>query len=137
VLGVIAVVVRAADRVGADFGIERGVECGQMAAETRHHLGDDVIGADAQPVARDLQRQMPIAEMPRYAQQCDVVFGLDFEHRLCCRANTDVAAIFEFETVALGEMMHAWEIEQKCLTGIGDQANAAAVSVDSGERRCV
>ena len=64
------VMVRAGDRIGADFRVEGGFERGQPPAEAGHHLGDDMIGADAQPLARDLQWQMPVAEMPRDAQQC-------------------------------------------------------------------
>ena len=61
--------------IGADFRVERRVEPGQLAAEPLDHRGDDMIGADAQPLAGDLQRQMPVAEMPGDAQQVGRVGG--------------------------------------------------------------
>lgn len=99
--------------VGSDFGIEGRIEHGQTAAEADDHLGYDVVFADAQPISRDLQRQMPVPEMPGDAQQGGVVFGFDFENPLRCRVHTDIATLSEFEAVTLAEMMRARQVEEK------------------------
>lgn len=113
----------------ADFRIERGFEPGDLTPEPSHHLGDDVVRANAQALAGDLQRQMPIAEMPGNPQQIDTIGGLDFEDRLGCGADTEKAAAVELETVALGKVMCPRQIEQKGLARIGDKADTAAVPV--------
>ena len=101
--------------IGADFRVERRLEPGDPAAEPRHHLGDDMVGADAQPLAGDLQRQMPVAEMPGDAQQIGRTVGRDLEDRLGGGAHPQIAAAVEFETVALDQVMRPRQIEQKGL----------------------
>ena len=63
--------------VSAAFGIKRGFDRTQPSAQAGHHLGQHVIGADTQPVADNLQRQMPVAEMPGNAQQGGSVGGFN------------------------------------------------------------
>ena len=55
---------RMARRIGAAFGIERCLDLDNARAQPLHHRLDDVIPADAQPLAHDLRRQMAVAEMP-------------------------------------------------------------------------
>lgn len=117
-------------RIGADFGIEGGFEPGDTATEAGHHIGDHVIRADAQPVAGDLQRQMPVAEMPGNPQQIRPIDRLDLQQRLGGGANAQITAAVELETVALDEMMRPGQIEEKGLTRIGDEADTAAVPVE-------
>jgi|SRR6516162_9998132 len=99
--------------VGAKFRVERCLEPGDPAAEPRHHLGNDMILANAQAVADDLNRQMAVAEMPGDAQQAWPIRGFDIEDWLGRRAHDDKAAGVKLEAVTLGEMLGARQIEEK------------------------
>ena len=121
-------------RVSPEFGVERRLEPDDPAAEPGHHIGDDVIGADAQPLAGDLQRQMAIAEMPGDAQHGGAIGCLDLEDRLGRCPDAQITAAVEFEAVAVGEMICTRQIEQKRLAGIGDQSDAAAVPIEISQR---
>ena len=123
-----AVLAHGSGRIDADV-----LRDAHRAAEARHHLGDDMIGADAQAVPNRLQRQMPVAEMPGDPQQGGAILGLDVEHRLRRRAYADKTAAVEFEAIAVGEMMGPRQIEQKNLARIGDEPDAAAMAVEVGE----
>ena len=128
--------VRAAG-IRADFRVEGRFQSGDVAAETDHHLGDDVIGPDAQPLARDLKRQVPVPEMPRDPQQTGWIGALDFEERLASRTDADKIAAVERKAIARGEVMRVRQIEQESLAGVGNKADAAAVPVNIGERHRV
>src|ERR1700757_3252360 len=99
--------------IGADFGIERCFERRDPSTKTSHHDGNDVIRADAQPLAGDLQREMAIAEMPGDPQQRGPVGCLDLEHRLGRRTDEQVATDVEFETVPVSELTGPRQIKQK------------------------
>ena len=44
--------------------------CGECnPAQADNHLLDDMVWPDAQPIATDLRRQMPIAQMPGDADE--------------------------------------------------------------------
>lgn len=55
--------------IGASFRVERRVQFDDPTAKAGHHLGHYTIGPDAQPLASDLHRQVPVAEMPGNPQQ--------------------------------------------------------------------
>src|SRR5271170_4885709 len=129
---IVLVVLRAG--IGADFRVKGSVERGQFSAEPSDHLGDDVVGADAKTLSGNLQWQMAVAEMPGDAQQTSAIRRLDLQHRLRRRAHADIATAVEFEPVAIAKMLGAREVEQKGLARIGDEANAAPMPVEIGER---
>ena len=120
--------------IGADFGVEGRFEPSDPAAEPGHHLGDHMVGADAQPLAGDLQRQMPVAEVPGDAQQVGRDRRPLFRRPAPAAArDPEIAAAVEFETVALDQVMRPRQVEQIGFARIGDQADAAAVPVEIGE----
>ena len=121
---------RVMSRIGAAFGVERRLDLNDAAAQSLHHVLDDVIAPDADGLRHDLRRQMAIAEMPGDAQQAWPIRGFDIEVWLRRRAHDDKAAGVELEAVTLGEMLRARQIEEKGRTRIGDEADAAAVSVE-------
>jgi hypothetical protein len=132
---VVAIVVVGYDaRISADFWVEGRLESSGFGAEPAYHFGDHMILAYPQTLARNLQWQMPIAEVPGDAQQARAIGRLDLEDRLCRRANPQVPAAIEFETITIRKMMWARQIEQKGFTRIGNQANAAAVPIKIGKR---
>src|SRR5438270_5245506 len=50
--------------VGAAFRIERRLDLKHLGTEVLHHILDHVITANSQILACDLDRQVPVAEMP-------------------------------------------------------------------------
>src|SRR5438132_8449696 len=120
--------------IGADFRIEGRLASGDPAAEPGDHLGNDVILANAQTVAQNLQRQMPVAEVPSDSQQARPVGGCDLKDCLGRRSHADIAAAVELEPVAIGEMLGARQIEEKGGSRIGNDPNATAMPVEIGQR---
>src|SRR5271166_1935193 len=118
--------------IGAGFRVEGGLQSGDLAAEAGHHFSNHMIGADAQSLAGDLHRQMPVAEVPCNAQQICVTGGDDFKQRLSGGANAKIAAALQFETITLDEMMGARQVEQIGLPRSRHEANAAAMPVEIG-----
>ncbi len=105
--------------IGADLRVERGFDPGNGAPQSRHHIGDDVIRSNAQPLAGDLKWQVSVAEVPSDPQQVRPIDRLDFQKRLRRRANAEVPAGVELKTVAVDEVTHPRQIEKKGLSRIG------------------
>ena len=116
--------------VSADFRVEGCLDPGDPATQPGHHLGDNVILADAQTIADHLQRQMAVAEVPSDPQQARAVVGLDLQDRLGRRPDPDVAAALEFEPVAVGKMLSARQIEQEGGTRITNEPDTSAMPVE-------
>src|ERR1700675_1309000 len=57
--------------ISAAFGVERRLDLDDARAEPLHHFLDDMVAPDPKTVARDLRRQMTIAEMPSEANQVE------------------------------------------------------------------
>jgi hypothetical protein len=101
--------------VGARLRVEGDFQAGDPTPEPGHHFGDNVVGVDAQPIADDLQRQMPVAEMPRNPKQVRRTVRCDLEEWLGRRPHPHKAAAVELEPVAIGEVMGARKIKEKAL----------------------
>jgi hypothetical protein len=123
--------------IGADFGIKGGLEPRYPAAEPYNHLGGNMIGQNAQPITGDLQRQMPVAQMPGDAQQIRRISRLNIEDRLGSGADAQKAAAFQFQTIAFDKVVGPREIEQKILARIGFEPDAPAMPIEIGERNRV
>ena len=115
--------------VGAKFRVERCLEPGDPAAEPRHHLGNDMILANAQAVADDLNRQMAVAEMPGDAQQAWPIRGFDIEDWLGRRAPSISPRVTASSLTPAALSSCARQIEKKGSTRIGDQTDAPPMPV--------
>ena len=110
--------------IGANLRVERRIHPGHLAAEPLDHRRDDMVGADAKPPLHRLQRQMAVADVPGDAQKIGLGGRGDLDDRLGRGAHPQIAAIVEFEAIALGEVLRARQIEQKRRPGIGNEADA-------------
>src|SRR6266404_4681781 len=110
---VVLMMMRGTRCVGAEFRIEGRLAASDLTAEHRHHLGNHVILANAQTLACDLQWQMPVAKVPGDAQQARPISGRDLDDRLGRCTHLDIPSTVEFEPVAVGEVLGAWQIEEK------------------------
>lgn len=119
--------------IGTDFRIEGSLEASDSAAEAGHHIGDDVIGANAESLPGDLKRQMPVAQMPGDPQQICPISCLDLENWLWRSAHADKATGIQLEAVPVCQMMCSGEIEEKALAGVGGKPDTAAVPVEISE----
>jgi hypothetical protein len=124
---VIVVMVRAGS-VGTGLGIERGIDLVNMAAKTFNHVLDHVVRADANAVAKQLNRQMTIAEMPRDPNQFAIVVGMNFEQRLRPRAHPDNTAALQRQPVAIPQPNRLGEIDQQFLTSLRGQNDPPAMA---------
>ena len=98
--------------VRAGFGVEGRLQASNPSAEPHYHLSDDVIRPDPESRTGDLQRQVPIAEVPGNAQQVCRFGSLDFEDRLGGGADAQVITAVEFEAVAVEQVMHPRQVEE-------------------------
>src|SRR5205809_271881 len=97
--------------VRAGYGVEGRLQASNPSAEPHYHLGDDVIRPDPKSRSSDLQRQVPIAEVPGNAQQVCRFGSLDFEDRLWGSADPQVSTEVEFKTVAVDQVMRRRQVE--------------------------
>lgn len=86
---------RLAVAVGAPFRIEGREDGHNRGAKPLQHVLDDVIVANAQPVAEELSRQMPVAEMPSDADEFGWAGGRNLQKTLRNRLDKDQAPILK------------------------------------------
>lgn len=127
VVVVIVVAVHPAVAIGAAFGMEGGVDGHDIGAELDEHVLDDVITADAQPVAEQFGRQVPVAEMPGEAQQMRAVLGADLDQSLGRRLDRDDASVLEQQAVPLLQRHGLGQVEQELRPALGGHGDAAPV----------
>mgnify|MGYP001156229831 CR=1 FL=1 len=136
VLMVVIVIVMAVDAtvtIGAAFGMEGGVDRYDIGAELDEHVLDDVIPADAQAVAEQFCRQMPVAEVPGEAQQMRLVLAGHLDQRLGRRFDSDDAPVLEQQPVTLLQRHGLGQVEQElgpALRGHGDPAPVPRVEIE-------
>lgn len=99
--------------VSAAFRIERSLDGDRAPTQRLHHRLDFRIAANAQALADDLHRQLPMAEMP--GDSCDMrqIGAADFGQRFGRGHHLDQAAIIELQRVAAAQSQLKFEIELK------------------------
>lgn len=105
--------VRLAIAVGAAFRIEGREDRRNRGAKPLQHVLDDVIVANAQPVAEKLRRQMSVAKVPGDANEIGWAGCGNLEKALRNRLDEDQAPIFQFKGIAVLHDGSFLEIEQK------------------------
>jgi hypothetical protein len=125
---VVIVVVTGAGGIGSGFGIEWRIDRLDMAAKALDHFLDDMVGTDPDPVAEQLHRQMPIAEMPGDADQFAVVVTVNLQQRLGPRADLDDPAAFKSESVAIAQPHRLGKVNQQLPSRLSRQNDPAAMT---------
>ena len=114
VIIVVAVVVMSGPRrVRSGLRIEWRLDRFNVPAETFDHLPDHVIGPDPYPVAKQLHRQMPIAQMPRDPHKFPIVVRVNFQQRLRTCANPHDAAILQYEPITIPQPHRLRKVDQQ------------------------
>jgi hypothetical protein len=114
--------------IGAGFGIERRLDGFDVPAQTLHHLLNDVIDANADAVAEQLNRQMTIAQVPCDANEFAIVVRVDFKQRFGAGTNPDNPAVVQREPIAIAQPHRVGQIDQQFLARLRGQNNAAAMA---------
>lgn len=120
---------RLAMTVGAALGIKGGQHGGHRGAKPLQHVFDDMIVADAQPVAEKLSRQMPVAEMPGDANEVGRTSGTDLKKALGHRLHQDQPTILELESVAVLHDGRFLEVEKEHGLADAPHDEAAAMTI--------
>jgi hypothetical protein len=115
--------------VGAALGIKRRFDRRKPRAETAQHILDDVIAADAQPLAYELDVDVTIADMPGEPRQIVSSGGADFDQRLGPADHPDDGAVFEHKAVAVPQRGGVRKIEQEFRAALAAQHHAPAVAL--------
>lgn len=116
-------------RIGPALGVESGLDSPDLPAEALHHRLDHVVAADAQLLPRDLNRQMPVAEMPGEAQQMLRAFRADLGQRLARAQDFHQAPILELQRVARAQGDRLRQIEQEIQAAHAFHGEAAAMAI--------
>jgi hypothetical protein len=107
--------------IGAALRLEGG--CGLLddRPQLPQHVGNDMIRPDQQASAIDLERDMPVADMPGETGEVDRIAGVNREQRLGQGADLDHRIILEKETVAIMQLHRLGKVEQEGHTMIAHQ----------------
>ncbi len=132
---IMIVAVRLAMTVGAALGIKRGQHGDHRGAKPLQHVFDDMIVADAQPVAEKLSRQMPITEMPGDTDELGRAGGTNLEKALGYRLHQDQPAILKLESVAVLHDGRFLEVEKEHGLADAPHHKAAAMTVITFESK--
>jgi hypothetical protein len=120
--------------VGAAFGLEGGLHLDQVRSEALEHILDHMVGPNAQNLVANLNRQMPIPQVPGKAQELIGILMPDFDNELRSGLNLEPPPIFKLQAISIGHRNRFRKVEQDIFTLIRGQANAAAmarVKIDS------
>jgi hypothetical protein len=139
---VIAVVVVVAAGIGAALGVERRVEVRCPGAQPPHHVLDHMVAADHQPIAVEHGRQMPVAEVPRDANEVAQIVAADFSERLGRGDDFHLPSILQHQPIPLPQPVGLFEIEQEFKRALGAHDDAPTVpaieiEADAGDGRHV
>ena len=118
--------------IGAGFGIEWSLDRIDMAAKALDHLRYYVIGSNTDAIAQQLHRQMPITQMPSYADEFVGPMGMDFHQLLGLRADPDDAGLHQ-QPIAVTQPYCLRQVDQyfgSGLRGQNDTASEAVIVVD-------
>lgn len=99
-----------------------------MAAKQLGHRLDHVVGTDSDALAKQLHREMPVAEVPGDPHHVGVVVRVDFGEPLRTCRHRDHAAAVEQQPIAVAKPRRLWQVEQDLATGLGHQQDAAAMA---------
>ncbi len=119
VRGSVVVAMHPAMAIGAAFRIERRLDRRDDGAEPFQHCLDDMVAADAQPVAEQFGRQMPIAEMPGDTHEMRRIARRHLGEGLRRRLDLDDAAILQHQPVAMAERDGPRQVEQERRPALG------------------
>ena len=121
----------------AGFRIERRLDRRHRGAETRRHLLQHVIAADAEPVADDLHVGVAVAEMPGEPHQRERRPRRDLDQRLGLPGHQHDAAVVEHDAVAVAQRHRLVEVEQELGAALALEHDAAAMAVAGIEHHAV
>ncbi len=119
VMSIVVVVMMVPTGVSARFGIKRRLDRIDVAAKTLDHFLHHMVGPDANAVAEQLHRQVPVAEMPGNAHQFALIVRVDLEQRLRLRAHADHPAIVEHQPIAMPQPRGLRQIQQDLAARLG------------------
>ena len=128
VVVMMAVIVAAIVIVGSALRLEGTLDGRRRAALAAHHLGEDMVLLDVDRVGEDFGGCVPVADVPRDAQEPQRVLGPDLEETLRGRLHLDEPSVLELDGVAVGERRRLVEIEQEVEAFIALECDAAAVA---------
>jgi hypothetical protein len=121
--------------VRSALGLEgRPYPC-KFRSETKEHILDHVVGANAENIVLDFRRQMPISQVPSKAHQLMGVLVPDFDNQFRRGLDFQPPPIFELQAIAIGHRHRFRKIEKDVFALISSQANTAAMTRIKVERK--
>jgi hypothetical protein len=124
----VAVDVRVVARsIRTGLGLERRLDALDACAEASHHRLEHVVARDADAVRQQLARDVPVADVPRQAQE-EVRWSKNVRDRLRAGDNAYHAAIVEQQSVAITQRVRLGQIEQEVESFDRAHREAAAVA---------
>jgi hypothetical protein len=107
----VARVITLGGRVGAAFRIERGFDRRDPGAEIDQEHFDRWTAPHAQPIRKDLDRHVTVAEIPREAREAVEVLGARLQQRFGFGHHLHQAAVAEDQRIAHAQRNGRGEVE--------------------------
>lgn len=99
--------------IDAAFRIERRLDGERAPAERLGHRLDHRIAANAQPLADDLHRQLPMTKMPSDSRHMGQIVATNLGQRLGRRHHFDQPAVVQHQGIAAAQRQLLLKVEQK------------------------
>ena len=120
--------------VSAAFRLERGLHLHQVGAEALEHLLDHMIRANAEDLAANFGRQVPISQMPGKPRELIGFSMLDFDKSFRGGLDLQQSPVFELQRIAAGHRNGVRKIEKDIFALVRNQTNAPAMASVELER---
>lgn len=111
------------------LGVEGRFDQAHFTAQTLNHRLDHMIMADAQALARDLHRKMPVTKMPRETKQVLEARRSDLGELFSSTNHFHHSAVFELQRIACAERHRLRQIEQEIQSPHPFHRETAAVAI--------
>jgi hypothetical protein len=123
------VAMRMRGEISAALGIKSGFNGARLAAKALNHGDDHMILPDTQLLSGDLDRQMPIAQLPCELQKMLGTFAGDFDEGFRCTHDLDKAAILQLDGIARAQSNGFRQIEKERKPANAFHRDTASVAI--------
>jgi hypothetical protein len=125
---VVVVVMVAVIAIGPALGLEGGLHLHKICSETKDHIFNHMVGADAKGLFSNFCRQMPISQMPGEAHKLMGILMPDFDNKFRSRLNLEPPPIVELQAIPISHGNRFRKVKQDIFALIRGQTNPTAMA---------
>jgi len=137
VIVMMVVMMSTGTRVRAIFRIEGRLDGLDRCTEQTHHVLNHMIAPDQNAVGEKHDRQMPVSQVPRDANEIRRRWRVDLSKRLLGRNDANAAAVLQKQRIPVAKPQGARQIEQELKSILTGHRQTPPVPVIEIERHLV